>query len=179
MHCIRSERLDLISFTPEFIRASLAGDCAAAEAIIGLRFEAPWPGESDDVLALRLTQLEQDPAEQPWLLRGVGLRSTGVMIGHFGFHTGPGAEYLRELAPGAVEIGYTIFPQFRRQGYAREAATALMDWAHREHGITCFIASISPQNEPSQKLAAQLGFVAFSSHIDEIDGLEIIFARRL
>jgi ribosomal-protein-alanine N-acetyltransferase len=178
-NAIATERLDLVSFTLDFIHASLRGDRPLAESLIRLRLPDEWPGTVADVMLLRLRQLEVNPSEQPWLLRAIGLRSTGTMIGHVGFHTGPGAEYLRELAPGAVEIGYTIYAPYRRNGYAREAAIALMNWAHTNHGITCFIASISPENAPSQNLAAQLGFIRFSSHIDEVDGYEDILARRL
>jgi RimJ/RimL family protein N-acetyltransferase len=49
----------------------------------------------------------------------------------------------------------------------------MLDWAVATHGIHRFIASISPTNEPSLRLAAGFGFVQTGSHIDEIDGLEL------
>ena len=174
---IQSARLDMIPMTPEFLQASLDGDLAAAASIIGLTIPADWLEESD-LMRIRLADLRADPGLQPWLLRAIGLRSERLMIGHIGFHTRPGAAYLADLAPDGVEFGYTIFPRFRRQGYAREAAQALMDWAAREQGVTRFVVSISPQNLPSLGLAQQLGFQRIGSHVDEEDGPEDIFELR-
>ena len=101
------------------------------------------------------------------------------MVGHIGFHTRPGEKYLEELAPGGVELGWTVFGRERRQGYAREAAEGLMEWARRFHGVTRFVVSISPANLASLELARRLGFKRIGSHIDEEDGPEDIFERRL
>jgi ribosomal-protein-alanine N-acetyltransferase len=100
------------------------------------------------------------------------LPETRVMVGHIGFHTAPGPDYLEPYSPGAVEFGFTVYRPFRRQGYAREASVAMMDWAHRLHGVNRFVLCISPDNIPSQSLAAQLGFVQIGSHLDEMDGPE-------
>ncbi|MBA2345181.1 MAG: GNAT family N-acetyltransferase [Rubrobacter sp.] len=96
------------------------------------------------------------------------------MIGHVGFHDRPGAEYLRDLAPGGVEFGYSIFPPFRGRGFATEACAALMGWASREHNVKRFVVSISPENAPSMRIAAHFGFRKIGSHIDEEDGHEDI-----
>jgi len=101
------------------------------------------------------------------------------MVGYIGFHTAPDPEYLAELAPGGIELGYTVFAAHRRQGYAREACAALMQWARQEHGVDRFVVSISPDNVPSLRLAESFGFRKIGSHMDEIDGLEYIFERRV
>jgi RimJ/RimL family protein N-acetyltransferase len=67
-------------------------------------------------------------------------------------------------------------PPFRRRGFAREAVVALMRWAHRTHGVDTFVASIAPDNVPSLALARSLGFEQIGSHMDEVDGLELILA---
>jgi ribosomal-protein-alanine N-acetyltransferase len=177
-HSIRSARLDLIPLTPEFLRASLAGDLPLAGRLVGLSLPEDWMND-DPPLALRLRQLDEDPSLQPWLLRAIGLRDRGVMVGHIGFHTRPGADYLVELSPGGVEFGYTVFPAFRRRGFAREASEALMAWAAEAHRVSRFVVSISPNNIASQSLAAQLGFRRIGSHMDEVDGYEEIFERTL
>jgi RimJ/RimL family protein N-acetyltransferase len=95
------------------------------------------------------------------------------MIGHAGFHGPPGVNGRKD--PEALEVGYTVFPPFRRQGYATEAVTALMDWAQGEKGIRRFIASVSPDNEPSLAMVRKLGFVQTGEQWDEEDGLELVF----
>ena len=164
--------------TPAFLEAALRGDTSAAEEILGLAVPSGWY-EERALMEMRLDQLREDSALELWLVRAMGLRGQGVMVGHIGFHTGPNPEYLRDLAPDAVEFGYSVFPPYRRQGYAREAAQALMDWARREHGITRFVVSISPQNAPSLALARGFGFQRIGSHMDEVDGPEDIFELRL
>ncbi|MEZ4684235.1 MAG: hypothetical protein R2932_59490 [Caldilineaceae bacterium] len=50
------------------------------------------------LIQLRLSQLESDPALQPWLLRAIIHRTQKTMIGHIGFHDYPGAAYLHAYA---------------------------------------------------------------------------------
>lgn len=176
---IQSDRLDLVPMSPAFLRATLENDLRKAAQELQVSLPAEWPGESVDVVSLRLKELEHDPALGPWLLRAMVLRETREMVGYIGFHTAPRAEYLRPFSPDGVEFGYTVFPEYRRKGYAREAARALMRWAHENHGVTNFVVSISPENKPSQVLAAQLGFTKIGSHMDEVDGLEDVLECRL
>lgn len=168
---IRTDRLDLLAMTPAFLRASLAGDRVEAQRQIKLSLPEDWP-DIRRVLELRLHQLESNPDLQPWLLRAIGLRSTGEMAGYIGFHDRPGADHLREWSRDGVEYGFTIFPAHRRKGYAREASLALMRWAHDSHGVAEFVVTISPTNVASHALAAGLGFVRVGAHLDEVDGAE-------
>jgi len=171
---ISTDRLELRSLGPVFLRAILAGDCCEASQVLGATVPEECLG-SRDVCRMRLEQLAYNPALQPWLLRAMIRRTDQQMVGHIGFHTGPDAEHLRELAPGGIEFGYTVFAPFRRQGFAREAVTALMQWATTEHGIRRFVVSIRPDNTPSLRLAAQFGFQRVGEHVDEVDGLEHIY----
>ena len=178
---IQSDRLDLVTFSPPFLCASLDGELSQAETILELSLPAGWPTCTEpgwpncrDVLALRLQQLEEDPTVQPWLLRAMVPRGSRFMAGYIGFHTAPGAAYLQPYSADAVELGFTVFPPYRRRGYAREACRALIGWARKCHGVTRFVMTIRPDNVASQSLAASLGFVYIGSHIDEVDGLEEI-----
>lgn len=165
--------------TPAFMRASLQRNVGEAEQELNIVLPSDWPGDVEYVLSLRLKQLDKDPSLEPWLLRAVVLPETRAMIGHIGFHTAPGAEYLEPYSPGAVEFGFTIYPSYRRQGYAREASLAMMNWARRVHGVDRFVLCISPDNIPSQGLAAQLGFVPIGSHIDDMDGPEDVLELKV
>ena len=174
---ISSERLDLISMSPDFLRASLRREIAAAERLLSARIPSEWP-DIPQVLKLRLCQLDAHPTLAPWLLRAMVERNTGTMVGHIGFHTAPGAGYLEPYSPGAVEFGFGVMTAYRRRGYAREASIAMMRWAREAYEVRNFVLTISPDNLPSQALAAQLGFVRIGSHIDEEDGLEDILELR-
>jgi len=167
---IVTERLDLVSLVPEVLQPLLAGRRAEAEDIAGLKLPDAWPDEHDErFLRLRLGEMLERPETRQWLARAMVLRSEDrPMTGHIGFHGPP------EVV-GRAEFGYTVFPPFRRRGFAREAALALMGWAQREHSIKQFFVSISPENEPSLALAVALGFVQVGEQMDEEDGLEYVF----
>jgi RimJ/RimL family protein N-acetyltransferase len=168
---IYTERLELASMTVAFMRALVARDLAAAEREIGAYVPAWLPGQLDDFLQYRLAQLEVDPTIREWLGRAMLMTDEAGqrrVVGTIGFHGPPDAQ-------GRAEIGYSVDPVYRRQGLARESITALFDWAAETHGIRRFIASISPTNEPSLRLAAGFGFVQVGTQIDDIDGLELVF----
>lgn len=175
---IYTERLALVPMTHVFLRASLDGDLDEAARQIGLSLPPDWPS-IPEILTMRLWQLEADPTLQPWLLRAIGLRRSGEMVGHIGFHAAPGAACVDEWCPGGVEFGFAVSRQHRRNGYAREASTALMDWAMRAHGVPGFVLSVAPENAPSQALTRSLGFVRVGMHLDEVDGPEDVFVRRV
>ncbi|MFN8493302.1 MAG: GNAT family protein [Caldilineaceae bacterium] len=174
---IHTERLDLLLMPPAFYEAALRGDQGQAAQLLGLPIPADfWPLSTH--IYERLTQVQHNPALEPWLGRAIVLRASQTMVGSIAFHMAPEPEPVRPLGPGGVELGYTIFPSFRRQGYATEACQALMNWARRQ-GVTRFILSISPANQPSLRIAAHFGFVKIGAQMDEEDGLEEIYERRV
>ena len=175
MHQIFAPRLVLKLMSEEFLEASLNDETQKAEAMIGLKIPAEWYHEKDH-MAMRLDDCRSDPEYVPWSARAIGLASTGTMVGRIGFHTRPDAEYLRQFVPDGVELGYSVFPQYRRNGYALEAIRGLMGWAASQHDVRHFVASISPTNLPSLTLARKLGFVKVGEHLDDVDGLEEVFA---
>ena len=155
--------------SPEFMRASLAGEVTLASQIIGALLPDGWPGRTGRTMRYRLAQLAADPSELPWLLRAMVLHEPERrVIGHVGFHAPPSARR-------TVEVGYTVEEAYRRQGYAAEAIRALFDWAEREHGIHHFIASVGPWNVASLAVVRKLGFIQTGSQLDEEDGEELVF----
>ena len=169
---IHAERLDLVSMSPAFMQALIEGRRRDAEAELGAAIPDEWPTEGGvGFLGRRLEQMQAEPEVQGWLVRALVLRLDGTMIGHAGFHGSPGTQ---GLADGKAELGYTVFPEHRRRGYATEAAEALMGWAESQ-GIHDFVASVSPDNEPSLAIVHKLGFVQTGDQWDEEDGLELVF----
>lgn len=166
---IATERLDLILFTPPLLEAVLAG---RTTSIAGVGLSADWIRRSERVLRRRLDQITRDPDSAAWLLRAMVGRESGELIGRIGFHGKPGDNSL--AAANAVELGYTVEPAFRRQGYAEEAIGGMMGWARRR-SVDHFLLSIGPTNSASLGLAAKLGFAEVARVMDEEDGPEIVF----
>ena len=157
--------------TIAFMRALRARDIETANREAGALVPPVFPEHLDDFIRYRLSQLDADPSIRQWLGRVMVLADdSGVrhVVGSIGFHGPPDDQ-------GRLEVGYRVEPSYRRRGLAREAVTAMFDWAASEHGIHRFVASISPTNEPSLRLTAGLGFIETGSHMDEIDGLELEF----
>lgn len=158
-----------MSLPPDALEALLDGRREEAESAMDLVFPEDWPRELEWLFRLRVDQMKKEPESQPWLLRAIVLRDgSRSVVGHINFHEPPGPR-------GAVEVGYTIEPAFRRRGYATEAVRGMFDWAEREHAVHRFIASVSPTNEPSLGLMANLGFEKTGVQWDERDGEEIVF----
>lgn len=89
-----------------------------------------------------------------WSIRGfsmfaVTLRDTGEWIGRVG-------PWHPEGWPG-TEIGWGLASQFAGRGFAREAATATIDYAVDGLGWTDIIHTIAPDNVESIALAQRLG----------------------
>jgi len=173
---VETPRLVLRTLPPAALAALVANDRAEASRLAGCDL-GDFPDEGRAIAGVRLKDLADDPAYLPWSLRAIALKPSLAFVGHFNFHGKPGADCLEELAPGAVELGYFVMPARRRQGFAEEAALAMMDWASRIHGVRRFVVSISPENAPSVAMARKLGFARIGSHIDEQDGYEDILAR--
>ena len=55
------------------------------------------------------------------------------------------------------DIGWSVLPEFGRQGYAYEAASAVLEYGQSELGLTRILAFISPENAPSIGLAEKIG----------------------
>jgi ribosomal-protein-alanine N-acetyltransferase len=172
--CIVTTRLELPVLGPMFLARSLAADTGALDELLGeLAFSDPagFLVGAHDVVRLRLQQLEAKPDVGAWLLRALVLRDQRIAIGFIGFHAEPDER-------GMVEIGYEVLPQFRRCGLASEAVAALIDWAARE-GVSTVRASVGPENRASLALIARQGFVQVGEQIDEVDGRELVFEKRV
>ena len=168
---LSTARLDLHPLPLPLIDALLAADLETARALAPFPVE-PHTFEGDEyVLRLRQIQLRDDPSELPWLFHAAVLCETGEVVARCGFHAPPDAD-------GGVELGYRVQPQWRRRGLATELATGMLSWA-REQGATRCVASTVPDNLVSQAVLAKLGFVRTGEWMDEVDGLEWVYALEL
>lgn len=162
---IETERLVLYSLPPDLVALLATRDWIAARAT-SPPYDISDETFTDDehVLLMRHAQLTSDPSEEPWLMRVGVVKGTRHVIGRVGFHAPPDDD-------GVVEIGYSVSPPFRRQGFAIEMAEGLIAWAS-SRGCSACRASVRPDNAPSLGTIAKLGFVKVGEQMDEIDGLE-------
>ena len=158
-----------VEMTSTALSALLADDRPAAQTELGfplgdefLTDRAKW------LWRYRLDQLTRDPSTFGWLVKLVV--ADGIVVGYAGFH-GPPDE------AGMVEIGYTVDPPYRRQGFAKAIVTALLERAAAEPTVRTVRATISPTNQASLATIAGFGFVENGEQWDEEDGLELIFER--
>jgi [ribosomal protein S5]-alanine N-acetyltransferase len=167
---IPTARYSLVSMSVPFMHCLLARDLTGAATEIGAAVPSDLPDRLDGFLQFRIADLALDPAAQPWLGRAIVLTEpdgTRRIVGSCGFHAPPGDE-------GRVEVGYSIEPEYRRQGVATEVVHALFDWA-QANGVDRFRASAAPGNVPSLAIIRGLGFQQVGVQIDDIDGEELVF----
>lgn len=80
----------------------------------------------------------------------VALKDGGTPIGICGL--------FRRESLDIPDLGYSILPAFCGQGFAFEAASAVVEYARTQLAMPRLIAIISPGNEPSIGLIGKLGF---------------------
>jgi RimJ/RimL family protein N-acetyltransferase len=152
------------------LRGLADGDLDAANATSPVPLTPYLAGpDCRGVWQVRAVQVVDEPASAAWVTGIVWDPERRLAVGRAGYHGPP--------EDGVVEVGYSIDPQYRRQGYARAAVRALVDRAAREPGVTTVRASVGPDNVASRDLVLSEGFVAVGEQIDEEDGLEIVYDR--
>jgi RimJ/RimL family protein N-acetyltransferase len=70
---------------------------------------------------------------------------TDRCLGQVNYHDG-------HIRNKRVAVGYIINPAHQRQGFATEAATAMLDFCFDEMGLHRIQAFIRPENSASRKL---------------------------
>lgn len=98
-----------------------------------------------------------------WELLGHGFwlieeKATGAFVGEGGWGT-----FKREIEPRfeAPEQGWALATSAHGKGYAHEAMRAALDWGVAHFARTDFVCMIAPENAPSLKLAAKLGYAEY------------------
>ena len=78
-----------------------------------------------------------------------------------------------------VDLGFALAPDYRGKGYAREAASATVDYSRAKVGLNRLVAIVSPNNANSKRLLENLGF-SFERAIDYPNGDKVhLFALAL
>jgi len=173
MTVISSQRLLLVPLTPETLAALMIRDREAAEHALGARFPSPElvPPLMVDALGFFLEIASAGLVSAAWGARAYITAETLGVVGMGGF-TGPPDEL------GNVTMGYSIFPECQRRGYASEGARALADWALSQPGVTCVQATISPRNVASGRVAAYAGLHRTDAMEDDPDEGPVVVWHR-
>ena len=170
---IETDRLILRLVPLAGLAATAAKDAETCRRLIGRSLPKAW-FEDAWVFDLRLNQWKDDPDYAPWSIRAMILKETGDIVGSINCHDKPLAfEHDGETGP-MIEMGYTVFGPFRRQGIATEAINGLAAMA-RQKSVRWVRLSISPANEASLALARKLGAIKIGTQVDDIDGPEDVF----
>lgn len=135
------------------IRTWMPGDAAKVEAMFAdpevMRYigvGGPWtPQRTREILAIMSERYESS---------GIGiwpvvLKSSGAIVGECGLQPLPDSD--------DVEIAWIVDKPHWGAGYAHEAASAVLDWGFRQHGLQRIVAVIHPENARSIALANRLG----------------------
>jgi RimJ/RimL family protein N-acetyltransferase len=166
---VSPKRVRFVELSGGVMSALLDGDLPAASRTAGVTLTEYFISDRARWLwRFRLGQIAADPGEARWMARQAVVGDEGLVVGHAGFHGSPDEV-------GMVEIGYSVAPEFRRQGYARAMLIELLRRAADEPAVTTVRATISPDNVASLATISGFGFVEVGQQWDEEDGLELIF----
>lgn len=170
-------RLDLVPLDPARIDALLSRDHGLVLRACGFRYADDWR-DTEWWLRMRRDCLLGNSAFAPWAPRALALRATSVAVGHLNFHAPPNPPHLALFAPGGIELGYEVFPDYRQRGYATEALAAAIVYT-QARGVPSIALAIGVTNAISQRIARGLGFVEHGRWQDDKNGEEIVFVRQL
>ena len=83
-------------------------------------------------------------------------RDDGVLLGHCGLKLAPAGI---PGVTGSIEIGWRLRRDVWRQGYAREAAQACLEWGWANLAVDRIVAITTPGNTASWGLMERLGMI--------------------
>jgi len=146
-HTLFTARLRIEPVTPALAQAARAGQAAFAD-VLGAEAPAEWCASSLQLLARSIPEAWGKAAPT----RAVAIhRGEGAVVGDVRFE--PSLRGAREF-----EIGYSIARSRRRQGYAVEAAGAVIDWLFEDGGADSILAGCDSRNVASVRALLRLGF---------------------
>ncbi|MBA3530558.1 MAG: GNAT family N-acetyltransferase [Ardenticatenales bacterium] len=152
---LESERLRLIACPAAVARAAIEERGKAAR-LLGAALDEAWPGpELQDFLPFYAEMVEEDDSLLSWGIWLIVEHASQTVIGDVGFKGKPDET-------GSVELGYSVVPTFRRQGYASEAAECLLRWTVAVSDVTHVRAECLAENLPSIRTLEKLGFTRVS-----------------
>jgi [ribosomal protein S5]-alanine N-acetyltransferase len=154
---LHTPRLTLIAATLEHVRTELEAP-EQLSRLLDAEVSSEWPtGEYDrDAMEFFRGRLEEGGAAvEGWYgwyaVRNADAERGRALVGAGGYFGPPDSE-------GVVEIGYSILPEWQRQGYASEIARALVRHAFTFAAVKRVIAHTAEANAASIAVLVRCGF---------------------
>ncbi len=171
MPALETARLRVTPFTPALVAAALRGRAHLGWAL-GVRVPIDWlqdEGEGEEVLPVIAEMLRADAA------RGASEHWGWWLILHRAERTLIGEVTCREPrdGTGTVEIGYGVVPAYQGQGYATEAAGAVVEWALYQPGVARVVACCLRDNAATRRVLEKLNLRQVGT-----DGALLVWERR-
>lgn len=149
MSRIRTSRLCLMPCSLDVALSVIDGH-RVVRTMPGIGLPDDWPAKDlMGILPWYVNQLKSDPELYGWGIWLMIDSSSKQVIGDIGFKGKP--------EKGAVEIGYSVIPAQQRQGYAFEAASAIVDWAFSHKEVSMVNGECEKNNIPSIRILEKLG----------------------
>jgi [ribosomal protein S5]-alanine N-acetyltransferase len=148
----KTSRLILVPSTVELARAEME-DRGGFGRLLGAIVPDNWPPETvADALPLFLSWLESAPDQIGWFGWYALSHTTEelTLVGSGGFLGPPNS--------GTVQLGYSVLPQYQRQGYATEMVSGLVRWAFSQPSVTRIVAETEWANPASVRVLEKTGF---------------------
>jgi RimJ/RimL family protein N-acetyltransferase len=153
---IHTERLDLIPATLEILEAD-RNDHQNLARLLSAAVPGSWPPPLLDDATLdefiRMAAENADPFFITWYwVRDDPEEGERVLVGSGGIASSP--------VPGTVLIGYSVFEEFQRRGYATEAVRHIVPTVFSLPGVRQIVATTYPDLVASIRVLEKNGFVS-------------------
>jgi [ribosomal protein S5]-alanine N-acetyltransferase len=129
---------------------------------LGMNVPPSFP-ESEDALPWFYDLVRLDETLVGWLSFWALHRADNALIASIGFKGKPDAD-------GKIEIGYSVIPEYRRQGFASEMVEALLEYGFTNSAVTAILAQTRVDNFPSMKVLERFGMKQTGTNHDEDEG---------
>lgn len=163
---IHTSRLTLIAATTRHLRTELESYEQLGELLCAA-VPSSWPPGMYDRDAMQFfleKSLQGGDAVTGWYgwyaIRREQAEQPALLIGSIGYFGPPNSE-------GVVEIGYSVVPEVRGKGYAREMAEAIMMLAWRDERVGMVVAEAHETNLASRRVLEHCGFKMFGAGREE------------
>lgn len=163
---LETPRLLLIPATADHLEAMLRHDDTRLAALLGVLPDVRWLASDlvQEVVPDAGRFLREHPEAAAWWLYFFIEKSGPLLVGVGGFKGAPDAA-------GMVELGYSIAPDHRRQGYATEATHGMLAFAFAHPQVTLVQAQTLPTPSYSTQILERAGFHFDTELTDPDEGL--------